>query len=72
MKRREFLTRSGAAVAGGVAFGALGGVTAACGSSEKAEKEIGSVDVPGVLKMLYCYPFILLFFPVFLKIALEK
>ena len=45
MKRREFLTRSGAAVAGGVALGALGGVTAACGSSEKAEKEIGSVDV---------------------------
>ena len=39
MKRREFLTRSGAAVAGGVALGAFGGVTAACGSSEKAEKD---------------------------------
>ena len=45
MKRREFLTRSGAAVAGGVALGTLGGITTACGTSEKAEKEIGSVDV---------------------------
>ena len=41
MKRREFLTRSGAAVAGGVALGTLGGITTACGTSEKAEKVIG-------------------------------
>jgi len=44
MKRRDFIARSGAAVAGGIALGSVGGFATSC-SGGKEEKEIGQADV---------------------------